>query len=116
MTRKLLGLLILTLAIFAPTTIYSLPIPQSSDDVKTSGSLKPEKVSKGKSAQATILVEIPQGLHLQSSKPLDKFLVPTKLEVETPARVVGVQQAARHPQRTDRLRPFARRRVEPERH
>jgi Disulphide bond corrector protein DsbC. len=85
MTRKPLGLLILTFALFVPPTIYSLPIPQSSDDVKTSGSLKPDKVKKGKSAQATILVEIPPGLHLQSSKPLDKFLVPTKLEVETPA-------------------------------
>jgi len=85
MKRKLLGLLLLILAVFVPTTIYSWPAPQSSDDVKTSGSLKPDKVRKGKSAQATILVEIPPGLHLQSSKPLDKFLVPTKLEVETPA-------------------------------
>jgi hypothetical protein len=30
-------------------------------------------------------MEIPQGLHAQSSKPLDKFLVATKLDVETPA-------------------------------
>ncbi len=29
-------------------------------------------------------MEIPGGLHVQSSKPLDKFLVPTKLEVEAP--------------------------------
>jgi hypothetical protein len=86
MKRKLLGLLLLILAVFVPTTIYSWPAPQSSDDVKTSGSLKPDKVRKGKSAQATILVEIPPGLHLQSSKPLDKFLVPTKLEVENTGR------------------------------
>ncbi len=30
-------------------------------------------------------MDIPAGLHVQSNKPLDKFLVPTKLEVETPS-------------------------------
>jgi thiol:disulfide interchange protein DsbD len=30
-------------------------------------------------------MNIPSGLHVQSSKPLDKFLVATKLDVETPS-------------------------------
>jgi thiol:disulfide interchange protein DsbD len=30
-------------------------------------------------------MDIPAGLHVQSSKPLDKFLVATKLDVETPS-------------------------------
>jgi thiol:disulfide interchange protein DsbD len=30
-------------------------------------------------------MDIPNGLHVQSSKPLDKFLVATKLDVETPS-------------------------------
>jgi thiol:disulfide interchange protein DsbD len=87
MTRNALSLVLLILVLLVPTAIYSMPIPQSSDDVKTSGSVKPDKVKKGKATQASILVEIPSGLHVQSSKPLDKFLVATKLEVETPAGI-----------------------------
>jgi thiol:disulfide interchange protein DsbD len=35
--------------------------------------------------KATVVMEIPQGLHVQSNKPLDKFLIATKLDVETPS-------------------------------
>ena len=73
--------LFLGIILLLPASIYS----QSSADVKTSGQLKPDNIKKGKAVQASILVEIPAGLHLQSNKPLDKFLVPTKLEVVTPA-------------------------------
>jgi thiol:disulfide interchange protein DsbD len=83
MPRYAYRLLILTLILLFPTTMFSTP--QSSDDVKTSGSLKPDKVKKGRVTQGSILVEIPSGLHIQSNKPLDKFLVATKLDVETPA-------------------------------
>jgi thiol:disulfide interchange protein DsbD len=58
---------------------------QSSADVNVSGSLAPDKVKKGRITRATVTLEIPSGLHVQSSKPLDKFLVATKLDVETPS-------------------------------
>jgi hypothetical protein len=74
-------LLLLTAILFIPATIYA----QSSADVKVSGSIAPDKVRKGRRAQANVVMEIPGGLHVQSSKPLDKFLVATKLDVETPA-------------------------------
>ena len=35
--------------------------------------------------KASVVMEIPQGLHVQSNKPLDKFLIATKLDVETPS-------------------------------
>ena len=68
-----------------PTAFYSTPIPQSSGDIKVSGSLAPDKVKKGRIARASVVMDIPSGLHVQSSKPLDKFLVATKLDVETPS-------------------------------
>jgi len=85
MLNHTLRLLLLVLFLILPATIFSTPTPQSSADVKISGQLNPDKVKKGRAIQASILVEIPPGLHLQSNKPLDKFLVPTKLDVETPA-------------------------------
>ena len=81
MTRTLL----LTILLLIPATLYSTPAPQSSADVQVNGSLNTDRLKKGRSVQARVTMEIPSGLHVQSSKPLDKFLVATKLEVETPA-------------------------------
>ena len=68
-----------------PATFYSSPAPQSSSDVNVSGALAPDKIKKGRVVRASVTMDIPAGLHVQSSKPLDKFLIPTKLDVETPA-------------------------------
>ena len=81
----LLRLFSLTIILLLPVTFYSKPAPQSSNDVSVNGSLAPDKVKKGRIARATVVMDIPSGLHVQSSKPLDKFLVATKLDVETPS-------------------------------
>jgi thiol:disulfide interchange protein DsbD len=82
---------LLMAALLIPATLYSTPLPQSSNDVKVSGSIAPDKIKKGRTVRANVVMEIPQGLHVQSSKPLDKFLIATKLDVETPAGMrVGV--------------------------
>src|SRR6188768_3409770 len=71
----------LLIILFVPVTFYS----QSANDVNVSGSLAPDKIKKGRVVRATVVMDIPNGLHVQSSKPLDKFLVATKLDVETPS-------------------------------
>ena len=76
---------LLTAVLLVPVTLYSTPHPQSSDDVKISGSLAPDKIKKGQTVRGHVVMEIPNGLHVQSNKPLDKFLIATKLDVETPA-------------------------------
>src|SRR5215510_5615531 len=73
--------------LLVPSTLYSTPRPQSSDDVKVSGLITPDKTKKGRTVKAAVLMDIPQGLHVQSNKPLDKFLIATKLDVETPSGV-----------------------------
>lgn len=85
---KLFRTLPLLIALLAPTSLYSNPhsnsIPQSAADVNVSGSLAPDKIRKGRVVRATVVMDIPAGLHVQSSRPLDKYLIPTKLDVETP--------------------------------
>jgi DsbC/DsbD-like thiol-disulfide interchange protein len=76
---------LIALLLLVPASIFSTPPPQSSGDVKVYGALAPDKVKKGRVVRATVTMEIPPGLHVQSSKPLDKFLVATKLDVETPS-------------------------------
>ena len=78
------GLLLLTTLLLIPAHLYSTPLPQSAGDVKVSGSVAPAKVKPGRTAQGSIVMEIPSGLHVQSNRPLDKFLVATKLEIEAP--------------------------------
>jgi thiol:disulfide interchange protein DsbD len=68
-----------------PVTFYSSPAPQSSSDVGVNIALAPDKTKKGRVVRASVTMDIPAGLHVQSSKPLDKFLIPTKLDVETPS-------------------------------
>src|ERR1051325_4345429 len=75
----------LLIILLIPATLYSNPAPQSSGDVNVSGSIAPYKIKKGRIARATVVMDIPSGLHVQSNKPLDKFLVATKLDVETPS-------------------------------
>jgi hypothetical protein len=71
----------LFLILLLPVTFYA----QSSSDVNVSGALAPDKIKKGRVVRASVVMDIPNGLHVQSSKPLDKFLVATKLDVETPS-------------------------------
>jgi thiol:disulfide interchange protein DsbD len=80
--RQLISLFVLLLI---PVVFYSTAAAQSAADVGVSGSVAPDKVKKGRVTRASVVMEIPSGLHVQSSKPLDKFLVATKLDVETPS-------------------------------
>ena len=88
---KLSRILSLTAILLMPGALYSTPVPQSASDINVSGSLAPDKLKKGRLARASVVMDIPSGLHVQSSKPLDKFLVATKLDVETPS---GMQAGA----------------------
>ena len=83
----LFKLVLVMAALLVPATLYSTPLPQSADAVRVSGSIAPDKTKKGRTVQANVVMEIPNGLHVQSNKPLDKFLIPTKLDVETPAGI-----------------------------
>ena len=67
------------------TGLYSNPLPQSAADVNVSGSIAPDKIKKGRVVKGSVVIDIPRGLHVQSSKPLDKYLIATKLDVETPS-------------------------------
>ena len=81
-TVRVLSLIVILLL---PVTFYSSPVPQSSSDVKISSSIAPDKIKKGRTVRASVVMDIPSGLHVQSNKPLDKFLVATKLDIETPS-------------------------------
>src|SRR5690348_7368846 len=81
MIKNLTRLLPLLFILVLPVTLYA----QSASDVNVTGSIAPDKIKKGRVVRGTVTIDIPNGLHVQSSRPLDKFLVATKLDLETPS-------------------------------
>jgi DsbC/DsbD-like thiol-disulfide interchange protein len=82
---KLRHVFSLLIALLIPVIFSCSAAAQSSADVNVSGSIAPDKIKKGRVTRASVVIDIPSGLHVQSSRPLDKFLVATKLDVETPS-------------------------------
>ena len=77
---KLVSTLFL-LILLVPAAIHA----QSASDVNVSGSIAPDKIKKGRVVKGSVVLDIPRGLHVQSNKPLDKYLIATKLDIETPS-------------------------------
>ncbi len=67
-----------------PALYSTTAIPQTANDVKVSGWASPDKTRRGRKVQGNVVMEIPAGLHVQSNRPLDKYLVATKLEFDVP--------------------------------
>src|SRR5215470_8412723 len=76
--------ILVVLAVFLFTVSVAA---QSSADVNVYGNITPDKLKKGRVARAVLIMDIPSSLHVQSNKPLDKYLVATKLDVETPSGI-----------------------------
>ena len=62
---------------------------QSPPNITVNNYLRTEKVSPGRAVQAVVEMEIPAGYHVNSSRPLEKFLIPTQLTLE-PSRDLRV--------------------------
>ena len=57
---------------------------QSAPHINVTASASNHKVSRGRTLRATVTMEIPGGYHVNSARPLEKFLIPTSLKVSAP--------------------------------
>lgn len=60
---------------------------QSAPNISVNGYVSTDKVQRGRMAQAAVVMDIPGGFHINSNRPLEKFLVATQLTVEAPQGV-----------------------------
>ncbi len=67
-----------------PGSVDSHVVPQSPPHINVSASFSNNKVGRGRTVRATVIMDIPGGYHVNSSRPLEKFLIPTSLKVEAP--------------------------------
>lgn len=74
-----------------PGKFYSAPLPQSAPNISVNGSLSPNKTQRGRTVQAIVVMDIPSGYHVNSNRPLEKFLIPTQLTIEAPK---GIRRGA----------------------
>ena len=88
MTRKTIHAgfrLFLLLGLITPFQFHAATTPlQDAPNIGVTGRLSADKVRRGQSVQATLVMDIPSGYHVNSSRPLEKFLVPTQLKIEAP--------------------------------
>jgi DsbC/DsbD-like thiol-disulfide interchange protein len=75
------ALLLLTANFFAAAA------PQSAPNIPVNGSLASNKTGRGRSVPGTVVMDIPSGYHVNSNRPLEKFLIPTQLQIEAPQGV-----------------------------
>jgi DsbC/DsbD-like thiol-disulfide interchange protein len=59
------------------------PEPQASN-INVNGFFSVDPAQQGSSFQAAVVMEIPDGLHVNSNRPLGKYAVPTTVKVDAP--------------------------------
>jgi DsbC/DsbD-like thiol-disulfide interchange protein len=82
--RFLTQLTITTALLLAPATFVATPVLQSAPNIPVNGSLASDKTQRGRTVRGTIVMDIPAGYHVNSNRPLEKFLIPTQLQIEAP--------------------------------
>src|SRR5687768_7790938 len=65
-------------------SINSKVSAQTPPHINVSASVSSNKVNRGRSVRATVTMDIPGGYHVNSNRPLEKFLIPTTLKVDAP--------------------------------
>ena len=56
-------------------------------NIGVNGYFATDKAQKGRTVQAAVVIDIPSGYHINSSRPLESFLIPTSLKVDAPGGV-----------------------------
>lgn len=60
------------------------PVAGAQANVWVKGIFAVDKAQRGKTVQAAVVMDIPEGYHVNSSKPLGKYAIPTSVEITAP--------------------------------
>jgi DsbC/DsbD-like thiol-disulfide interchange protein len=84
--RFITKLVITTALLLVPGSFFATP-PQSAPNIPVNGSLSSSKTQRARTVQGTITMDIPAGYHVNSNRPLEKFLIATQLQIQAPKGV-----------------------------
>lgn len=77
-------LLFVTILILQAANFFAKPVPQSAPKIGVNGLLLSSKTQRGRTIRASVVMDIPSGYHVNSNRPLEKFLIATHAQVEAP--------------------------------
>ncbi|HBB87387.1 MAG TPA: hypothetical protein DC047_07205 [Blastocatellia bacterium] len=101
--------LLVAILLTAATSFLAKPLPQSPPNIGVTAGLSSDKVQRGRTVQATVVMDIPSGFHVNSNRPLEKFLIATQLKINVPK---GVRvSAVSYPRAVLRTFKFSKNRV-----
>ena len=63
-------------------SFYATPSPATQANVGINGFFSVDKAQRGRTIQAAIVLDIPEGFHVNANKPLSKHAIPTTLKIE----------------------------------
>lgn len=70
-----------------PVNFYAAPPAPMQANIGVNGFFSADKAQQGRVVQAAIVLDIPQGFHVNANRPLSKFAVATRLQVEAPGGI-----------------------------
>ena len=82
--RFITNLVLTTTLLLVPASFFATPAPQSAPNIPVNGSLASNKTQRGRTVQGTIVMDIPSGYHVNSNRPLERFLIATQLQLDAP--------------------------------
>lgn len=71
------------LFLFALLALPGAAHAQSAPNITVNASASSSNVQRGRAVRVTVTMDIPSGYHVNSNRPLEKFLIPTQLTVES---------------------------------
>lgn len=87
MTSKVLQLLILVALVAMIGVPSELAAPAPEPNISVVGYFSNDKVQRGRTVRVGVVIDIPNGYHINSNRPLENYLIATQLKVDAPSGV-----------------------------
>jgi hypothetical protein len=87
--KHLFGASLLTLSLWLalPLNFQAEPLSLVQPNISANGFFSVDKAQQGSTIQAAVVLDIPSGFHINSNRPLAKFLIATSLQIEAPGGI-----------------------------
>jgi hypothetical protein len=76
--------------LFVPANFYATPAARLypvQPNIRVNGFLSLDKVQRGRNVQAAVVMDIPNGYHVNSNRPGNKFSIGTALKIDAPGGI-----------------------------
>ena len=88
-TRRVPLLIVAAAALLIVPANFSAKSPaiRLQPNIGINGFFSADKAQRGRTVQAAVVMDIPEGFHVNSNKPLGKYAIPTVLKIEAPGGI-----------------------------